>query len=364
MARKFRRVAVIMAGGSGERFWPLSRQQRPKQMLRLTHPRKTLLEEAVERILPLIPAEQVFVSTSDILAPSIRGAGLPIPRANVLSEPARRNTAGCLSWVASEVMARFPGEEISLAVLTADHMIGQPGRFRSKVRAAMVAAEKNDALVTIGVRPTRPETGYGYIEVVKGRFSGAARRVSRFREKPNRELAEEFVASGQHYWNSGMFFWRVDTFLRELDGASPIHAEVTRNVAALLAKKKAKPAAKEFEKLPDISIDYALMERASSVLMVESNFPWDDVGSWDALDRSRPHDAAGNVAEGDPVLVESRGNIVINEAGAEHIAVGIVGAENLIVIISRDSVLVASKSSAQDVRLVARELKRRGAKQV
>ncbi len=359
-----RRVAVIMAGGSGERFWPLSRSGKPKQLLRLTNDKETLLEEAVNRILPLVDAENVFVSTSKALAPAIVKARLPIGKKNVLAEPCRRNTAGCLVWVAAELSARFPGEEVVMAVLTADHMIGQPGKFRTRVKAAMDAAIREDALVTIGVKPTRPETGYGYIEVVPAKGKPRAFQVSRFREKPNRELAEEFLETGHHFWNSGMFFWKISTFVSELDTASPIHGEVTRKVAAQLSKKQTKAATKSFETLPDISIDFALMEKTSNVMMVESNFPWDDVGAWDAIERSRRPDQHGNIVEGDPVLVETRSSIVINEAGAENIAVGVVGAENLIVIVSKDSVLVVPKSHAQDVRLVARELKRKGAKQV
>lgn len=362
--QQWKRVAVIMAGGSGERFWPLSRGSRPKQMLKLASATETLLEQAIGRVESLFPAEDIYVATSAELAPSIRAGGLRCPRKNVLAEPCKRNTAGCLAWVTAELMARYPGEKLSLAVLTADHTIGQAAPFRGRVKAAMQAAEKHAALVTIGVKPTRPETGYGYIEIAGPSAAKGVHEVARFREKPNRELAEEFLFSGRHFWNSGMFFWTAGTFLSELEQASPAHAAATHRMGELLRKRKTRAAEEEFARLEDISIDYALMEKTRNVLMVEANFSWDDVGTWDALDRSRPQDKAGNVVEGNPVLVEARNCIVVNEAGEENIAVGVVGAENLIIIVSKDAVLVAPKSRVQDVRLVARELKKRGARQV
>lgn len=364
MAKKARRVAVIMAGGSGERFWPLSRAARPKQLLRLTHPEQTLLEEAVHRITPLIAAEDVFVATSRPLATAIRKAGLPIPAENVLAEPAKRNTAGCLCWVAAQLQARFPGEDPTLAILTADHLIEAPTKFRACVKTALAAAEKEGALVTIGVVPTRPETGYGYIEVDAEPAAGKAVPVARFREKPNAALAREFVASGRHFWNSGMFFWSLSSFEREMAAASPAHAEVTRAMAAALARRKAKQAEALFETLPDVSIDYALMEKAKTVRMTPSTFPWDDVGAWDALERSRKPRPDGNIVEGEAVVLDSKGCIVLNDAAAGHVAVGVVGATDLIVIVAGDAVLVVPKEKAQDVRLVARELRRLGAKQV
>lgn len=366
MAKKpVRRVAIIMAGGSGERFWPLSRVKRPKQLLCLTSDRQTLLEEAVERILPLIPADNVYIATSRILAPAIRAAGLPIPPENVLAEPAKRNTTGCLAWAAAQLVARYPNQEISMAILTADHLIGEPARFRACVKGALVACEKDNALVTIGIRPTRPETGYGYIETGRRtRDRKGAVPVVRFREKPNLEQAEDFVASGRYCWNSGMFFWRVSTFLAQMEKASPDVAMLTQRMAEAVHGNQRRNAERFFEKLPDISIDYALLEKSPNVLMLEATFPWDDVGAWDALDRTRRKDADGNVVSGDPILVETRNSIVLNEAGGKQIAVGIVGVENLIVIVSKDSVLVVPKDKAQEVRLVARELKKRGAKQI
>ncbi len=359
---KARRVAVIMAGGSGERFWPLSRQLRPKQLLKLTSPDMTLLEESVRRIEPLIPIDDIFISTSAVLANPIAEAGM-VARENVLAEPCRRNTAGCLCWVASELQARFPSEEVTLAILTADHLIQDPDRFRDCVEHAMSTAESHDALVTIGVKPDRAETGYGYIEFGNERTAEGALPVERFREKPNHEQATDFLAAGNFYWNSGMFFWRISVFESELKSASPDHAEVMNKVSAAIVAGDRPAAAAAFELMESISIDFALMERARRVLMIPATFPWDDVGSWDALERSRIGDGSGNVAEGNPVLVDTENSIVVNES-PDQIAVGVVGVDNLIVIVTDDAVLVVSKDRAQEVRQIPRELKKRNASQI
>jgi mannose-1-phosphate guanylyltransferase len=353
-----------MAGGSGERFWPLSRRLHPKQLLKLTSPDESLLQEAVNRLLPLVAAEDIFIATSDLLRGAIRQAGLGLPLENVLAEPLRRNTAGCLCWAASVLATRFPGEDIVIGVVTADHLIGDADRFRGCIARAFDAAATSDALVTIGVKPDRPETGYGYIEVGRDEAATGPRAVERFREKPNLSLAQDFLASGQHFWNSGMFFWRLGTFLSQLEVASPAHHAATLAMRDALACGDEPKAVNAFEALPNLSIDYALMERARAVLMVEADFPWDDVGAWDALERSRVADAEGNVVEGGAILKEVKSSIVLNDAGAEHVAVGVIGVENLIVIVTKDAVLVCPKGMAQEVRLVPRELEKRGLPQI
>ena len=363
MSKPARRVAVIMAGGSGERFWPLSRQKRPKQLLRLTSDTETMIEEAVSRIAPLVSAENVFVATSRILAEPIRAAGLPIPDANILAEPTKRNTAGCLCWVTAQLQARFPGEEVSIAVLTADHQIGERPEFRACVDRALSAAEQFPALVTIGVKPDRPETGYGYIEAKGELVAPGTHRVARFREKPDRAAAEAYVAAGNYSWNSGMFFWRASVFMNQMRVASPGHATATDRMREALAAGNEAEAVAAFESLPDISIDYALMERATEVLVVEASFPWDDVGAWDAMARSRTADANGNVLDGNPIVADTHGSIILNDA-PDGMAVGVVGMDNVIVIATKDAVLVIPKDRAQDVKAIVKELKAKAAKQL
>lgn len=368
------RIAVIMAGGSGERFWPLSRRERPKQLLRLTDPERSMLEEAVERIAPLIAPERVIIATAKHLVEPIRAAlAGQLPAENVIGEPCKRNTAGCLAFAAAHALQRFGGDpsKISMAVLTADHSIGQPARFRETVARALDCAEAHGALATIGVTPTRPETGYGYIEVPEGAepLSGSdsglpVLPVACFREKPDRPTAEQFVASGRFFWNSGMFFWGLETFLDQLGKSTPAHAEATRAMQSALEATDEAKVCEVFESLEDISIDYALLERADQVIVARADFPWDDVGALDALARNFPADAAGNVSFGDPLMIDTKDCIVYNEPGTEAMAVATVGVEGLAVVVTRDGVLVLPKDRAQDVKQIVTTLKAQGSEKI
>ncbi len=360
-----RRFAVIMAGGSGERFWPASRRVRPKQLLRLTHPELSMIEEAIERISPLIPREQIVIATSELLARPIADALPGLPRENLLAEPEKRNTAACLALAAAH-LERLHGtaDDLVMAVLTADHEIGEPERFRATVARALDFASREEALVTIGVTPTRAETGYGYIEVEPGERRQVAAEaaplpVLRFREKPNEETARRYASSGHHYWNSGMFFWKVSTFLQALARHMPKLAEAQRAMVQALGAEAPGLALREvFLPLDDVSIDVGLMERAENVYVLPADFPWDDVGAWDALERTHARDASGNVVVGDAVLIDSERSIVFNEAG-EEMAVALVGVNDVIVATTRDGILVCRKDRAQDVRRAVAELRRR-----
>lgn len=367
------RVAIIMAGGSGERFWPLSRRNRPKQLLNLTRPDKSLLQEAVARVAPVVGNENVYIATGQHLVDSIRAAEVGIPDENVLAEPCKRNTAGCLCYVTAVLMARYNMDiaHISMAVLTADHQIAEDDEFQKTVMTSLEAAEQNDALVTIGIRPSRAETGYGYIEMDNTAKPAAGSTedypvfpVVRFLEKPDRETAQRFLATGHYLWNSGMFFWRVKTFLDELKDARPEMVQIVEQIAANLAAQKEKDANARFAELPDISIDYALMERARGLLVAPASFKWDDVGSWDALDRTFDHDENDNVAVGDPVLHDTEKSIIYNEPGAQKMAVSVVGMQDVVVVVSSDSVLVVPKKRAQDVKAAVNKLKERNASQL
>ncbi len=370
---KNKRVAVIMAGGSGERFWPLSRKSKPKQLLRLTNPDESLLSEAVSRLAPKIPGSDIFIATGRHLRESIENAGLSVPRENILAEPCKRNTAGCLYFVAANILARFgdDAESVTMAIVTADQEIKNAERFRETLETALAAAENADALVTVGIFPSRPETGYGYIEMVtdQGPVAGSTEEnavfpVVRFVEKPDSESVRRFLATGHYLWNSGMFFWQLKTFMNELKRAQPDAEQKIRDMAVALQADDQKTVDEIFATLPDISIDYALMERASKVLVAPGDFLWDDVGAWDALDRNFPQDETGNVAIGNPVLVDVENSIIYNDPGAEKFAVGVVGMRDVVVVVSDDGILVAPKARAQDVKAVVRELKNRDAGQV
>jgi mannose-1-phosphate guanylyltransferase len=349
-----KRLAVIMAGGAGERFWPVSRLSRPKQLLRLGRPDRSLLEEAVERAVPLVGKESIFISTGRAVEQPIRSSGA-VPEENVLVEPDKRNTLGALCWVAAKMLAAHPDEDLSLAVLTADHRIHPAEAFRECVETALDIAEREDALVTIGIRPDRPETGYGYIEVEKGLVEGrGVYRVLSFREKPDLPTAKTFLEEGNYLWNSGMFFWTLRSFMRELEGAQPDAHRLTLGIVEALRAGNAEAAEREFSQLPNISVDFALMEKAKKVMVVASNFEWDDVGAWDALERTFATDASRNVAFGDAVLLDAQGCVVYNDSEA---FVSLMGVEDLLVVATADAFMVCRKGDAQRVREIVARLK-------
>jgi mannose-1-phosphate guanylyltransferase len=371
-AENITRVGVIMAGGSGERFWPLSRKNRPKQLLKLTDPDKNMLEEAVDRLAPIIAPADIYIVTGDHLVDAIVQGNVGIPEENVLAEPSKRNTAGCLAFAAAHMLATYGGDgsTISMAVVTADHQIGNPDRFRETVTAALKIAEEKGVLATHGILPTRPETGYGYIQAdsvnhpIQEDNDIPIFPVAAFHEKPNEEKAEDFISEKKYYWNSGMFFWRVDTFLNELSNPKPKMVEAVHAMCDAMKHNDKLSVKRIFDTVENISIDYALMEHAKDVVVVRADYPWDDVGAWTSLDRTRTRDDEGNVLIGDPVVLDSSNCIVYNEAGKDDMAVSVVGAKDLIVVVTHDGILVVPKDKAQHVRHAVSELKDKGARQV
>jgi mannose-1-phosphate guanylyltransferase len=371
--QEIKKVAVIMAGGSGERFWPLSRKSRPKQFLRLIDGSRTLLEQMIEYIQPFIPIEQIFLATGVNQIEGIRKAAPHIPIGNIFEEPFKKNTAGCLVYAAASFLARKKDDrsELVMAILAADHLILEPEQFRRVFASALAAAENTESLVTLGITPDRPETGYGYIEIGENnlKINGVPDNIlvspaARFCEKPDRNAASEYVSSGKYLWNSGMFFWRLSSFLNELRTAAPELFHATLEISRALSIGDQERIYKIFCSLKDISIDFALMEKAKNVIVIKSDFGWNDIGSWDSLDRTMHHDENGNITVGSPVLIDSHDNIVYNEPGPDKRAVGVVGVEGLAIIVSEDAVLVIPKDRAQDVRKIVEELKKRKARQL
>ena len=362
-----------MAGGSGERFWPLSRKSRPKQFLRIIDGSRTLLEQMIDYILPLIPLERIFLATGANQAKDIKKAAPQISPGNIMEEPFKRNTAGCLVYAAANFLAGRQDDEADLvmAILAADHLILRPEQFRKVLSSALSAAENTEALVTLGITPDRPETGYGYIEIGGEKLNVPGTpddieifQATRFCEKPDLTSAARYVSSGRYLWNSGMFFWRLSTFLDELRTAAPELFQATVDISQALSVGNQKKIHSVFREIENISIDYALMEKAKKVIVIKADFGWDDIGSWDTLDRTMQQDEQGNIAVGDPVIIDARNNIIYNEPGADKRAVGIVGVEGLAVIVSEDAVLVIPKNRAQEVRKVVEELKKRNNGQI
>ena len=357
-----KRTAIIMAGGSGERFWPLSRKRKPKQLLTLINEEKTLIEDAIERIADLIPAEDVFIITSEVLVEPMRDSLKNIPPGNIVPEPYKRNTAPCLALGAAYIAAKYSDlekDQISIAVLTADQNIHPQSAFTATVASAMDYCEEHSTLLTIGIPPERPETGYGYIET-ESKFGNSDKAeilpVKSFREKPDYETACKFVESGRFLWNSGMFFWRMDTFEFEMISNAPEVGTKIDEMTEALANFVNKPnetlvdaIGPIFSEMPNISIDYALMEKSDKVAVAKALFNWDDVGSWDALERVRENDANGNITQGNVSLVDTTNSIIMNNS-KDRIITACLGVDNLVVIVTDDSVMICPKDRVQEIK--------------
>lgn len=362
------RYVVIMAGGSGERFWPLSRMQRPKQLLSLTSPKYTMLEEAIARIEPLVPIENILIITSELLRQPIIDAMPDLPAANVIAEPAKRNTASCLALACAVIDARTPDSANVMAVLTADHFIGDADAFRHDVNEALDYAERHDALVTMGIPPTRPETGYGYIQIDRQHAHPASpeapvSKVLLFKEKPDFATATSYVLSGDYLWNSGMFFWRVGTLADAMKQHLPAVGSAIEPMTKAIAMQATDELSTIFGALPDISIDHGVMEHAGNVYVIPASFPWDDVGSWDALDRMRGCDSENNVTQGDVVALDTKNSIVVNAHDGRHVVTAL-GLDDLVIVVTNEATMICHKSRAQDVKKVVATLRSGGASDV
>jgi mannose-1-phosphate guanylyltransferase len=346
--------AVIMAGGAGTRFWPASRALRPKQLLPLAGTAEPLLAATVRRLEPLVPPEHVVVVTGEHLAAATAEAVPRVPKAQILKEPAPRNTAPCIAWANATIARRDP--DAVVMVLPSDHFIGNEPEFRN-VLARAIEVASSGRVATVGIVPTRPETGYGYIELgadLAGHVG--TREVARFVEKPDRARAEEFVAGKKHLWNAGMFFFRV----RDMSALVEKHLP---DLAAGVARIDADPSALAavFPTLPSISIDHGVMEKASGLAVVPGDFGWNDVGSWQSSWELAKRDEKGNAVDEGSLAIDGAGNLV-RSLGKNKKVVALVGVSDLVVVDTDDAVLVMPRERAQDVRLIVEALKSAGRK--
>ncbi len=343
------RYVVIMAGGRGERFWPQSRQSRPKHLLPVVGDRP-LLTQAVERLGGLVPPERVLVITNAEQREAVREVCPMLPPANVIAEPVGRDTAAAVALAAILVGRRDP--RAAFAMLPADPVVDDPAAYQSVLDAAFTVAEEEDALVTVGVKAAYPATGYGYIErgALRRTVNGhPVRAVTAFREKPSRESAEAYVRSGAYYWNAGMFIWRVPVLAAALAEHAPDVWDALAPVRDGLAAGRplADLLARHYPGIRRISIDFALMEKARAVRVVEAAFRWDDVGEWPAIARHYPADDRGNVVKGAALVHDGSGNIVVNDG--RHLT-ALLGVDDLIVVHTDDATLVCRKDRAQDIK--------------
>ena len=340
--------ALVLAGGSGERFWPVSRRARPKQLLNLVS-KNALLDETVSRLEGLVPRERILVLTNIEQEAGVRKLLKGFPKENIVAEPDKRDTAAAVALGTGWVAAR--DHAATMLVLPADHLISDGKAFQKTLQFAAEAADETGELVTIGIKPTWACPGYGYIEqgvpvrLKNQGVSDGLHRVVRFREKPNVDLAESFIRKGNFRWNAGMFVWSVPTVLSEFNRHSP---ELAAFISQLRSPGKFEEVLRErFNKLPRISFDYAIMEKADRVLVVEAGFDWDDIGSWRAVSKYFKNDAQGNAANGSITALDSTNNIVFDQDGT---TIALLGVHNLIVVRTGDAILVCHRHQAEKIK--------------
>jgi mannose-1-phosphate guanylyltransferase len=353
--------AIILAGGSGTRFWPASRKALPKQLLPLgSSGDLTLIAETLRRILPIVPRERILIATGADLVEASRRTLPELPASAFLGEPLARNTAPCIAWAASIVARRDP--EAVAMVLPSDHRIADEQSFRRIVEIALDSARAG-AITTIGIEATRPDTGYGYIELGDA-VSRELRRAKRFVEKPNAALAKEYLESGRHVWNGGMFFFRVQQMLDEVARHLPeLGAGIARiEAAAREGSERERVVTKEvFSGLTPVSIDVGLMEKLEVIHVVPGSFGWSDLGSWESAWELAEKDAQGNAANARTVTVDASNNLLLDlRRGEKKGLMAIAGLHDMCVVQTDDALLVIPRSRSQDVRAIVAELERRG----
>lgn len=342
--------ALILAGGSGTRFWPLSRKRRPKQLLALEG-EHSLLRETVERLRPLVEPSSVWVCTTKALAEEVRRELPEVPPHQILTEPMGRNTAPAIGWSVRS-MPEAARRDVVL-VLPSDHRVGDPAAFRDALARAAESVERQDRVMTLGVTPRWAETGYGYLELEPGAEDGV-RRVRRFVEKPDAAAAERYVSSGNYLWNAGIFLFRGTTLLDILARLQPELARGLEEIAASPGRVD-----ELYARLPADSIDYAVMEKLNDIATLPLDCGWSDLGSWEALDEILPRDDQGdrgNASRGDVLAIDSANNLLFSDAGT----IAVLGVEGLVVVRTGDTVLVIPKERSQEVKKLVQELTARG----
>lgn len=345
-------TALIMAGGRGERFWPKSRKNMPKQFLSLTDDGKTMIQLTVERISSVVDMEDIYIATNKDYKELVRSQLPGIPEENILCEPVGRNTAPCIGLGAVHMAKKY--DDAIMLVLPSDHLIKFNKMFLSVLKDSCDVAEKDRNLVTIGITPTYAETGYGYIKFDSHVMEGRAYKVDRFVEKPSLEVAKEYLETEEYLWNSGMFVWKLSSILYNLERFMPeTFAGLRRIQASIGTSEEEDVLRKEFAQFQSQSIDYGIMEKAENIYTVPGTFGWDDVGSWLAVERIRKSNEMGNVVSGNIITVGTHNCIIQGEKKL----IATVGLEDLIIVDTEDATLICAKDSTADIKKVLENLK-------
>lgn len=345
---------VIMAGGGGTRFWPLSRMEEPKQLLNLSG-KDLMINETIDRICTVIKKEDIFIVTNQAHVSKIKKATAGrICENHILTEPCARNTAACIGYAAFEIIQKY-GDGI-MCVFPSDHYIKNQPEFTRILKEAVRTAQAEDVLVTLGITPTFAATGYGYIKFDRA-AAGMAKPVVEFREKPDLETAKRYVKSGEYAWNSGMFIWRASTILRHFKELLPdVYACLEKIKDAMNTPAEQECIAQVYPTIPSISVDYGIMEKSTDVKMISAEIGWSDVGSWDNLDVLYHADENGNLIVGNQVNIDTKNCVSF----AKKRLITTIGVENLVIVETDDAILVCDKGRSQDVRKIVDILKERG----
>ena len=347
--------AVIMAGGKGERFWPKSRTNLPKQFLSLTEDGKSMIQHTIERLSGLVDINNTYVVTNKSYKELIMEHLPSLPIENIIIEPEAKNTAPCIGLAAIHIANKDPNSK--MIVLPADHLIKFNELFIDTLELGLEAINDEDNIITIGITPNYPETGYGYINFKKGNHPKNLKNVYevlKFEEKPNLEKAKQYLRSGKYLWNSGMFIWKTSTILKCFENLLPIVFEGLEKIKKTIGTELyIETLTREFSKFPSESIDYGIMEKAKNIYVIPGNFGWDDVGSWLSLERINKTNQDGNIIKGNVVTIETKNSII--QATDKLIAT--VGLEDVIIVDTKDALLICNKDNTQDVKKIIENLK-------
>ncbi len=347
-----KKTALIMAGGHGERFWPRSRRDLPKQFLSLTDDGKTLIQLTVERISPLVNTEDIYISTNRDYEELVKEQLPDIPEENILFEPVGRNTAPCIGMGAAFISKRL--SDALMMVLPSDHLIKYEKMYLDTLKDACEIAEKGPNLLTIGITPDFPETGYGYIKFNPDETMLRGYKVLQFTEKPKLEAAKEYIASNQYLWNSGMFVWKTSTILERFERLMPdVYEQLLIIRDSIGTSQQEDIIEKVFPEFPSISIDYGIMEKSDNIYTLPGSFGWDDVGSWLAMERIRKTNEYGNIIDGDVITINTGSSIIIGKKKL----IALVGVKDLVVVDTDDATLICAKDSTNDIKKVIENLK-------
>lgn len=353
-------TAIIMAGGSGERFWPLSTPEKPKQLLNIFSD-KTMIRETVDRILPIISSENIFIATNELQAEAVIKELGDIPVQNIIIEPAFKDTAAAIGYTSLVIENRLKDrlvkdEKIEIVVLASDHLIRKEDEFREIVKLGAKEARENGVIVTLGIKPNKPETGYGYIEVKEENSLNLNEvyKVKRFREKPNFETAESYLASGKYLWNSGMFIFSTETIFKNFDVLMEEHTDIFNAIKKKLDKnisglELTNLVRDDFEQFEKISIDFGIMEYSKNIRVIPVDIDWNDIGSFNALEEVFEKNSSGNIVRNCNVKeLDSSDNIVIGDG----MTISLLGVKNLVIVKNGTNILIANKNRTQDIKKI------------